>query len=110
MENATKAVGRLLMASHFHALSKVVASAAGSKVLDLGCVPGAWLQVACQQLGSHDSGGLVLGVDIQEVAVPQKFCDDRVFVLQADARLLTPDVLQQYTKDVSTDVGWAVMA
>lgn len=40
---------------------------AGGKVLDLGCVPGAWLQVSCQQLGPHDRGGLVLGVDIQEV-------------------------------------------
>jgi hypothetical protein len=38
---------------------------AGGKVLDLGCVPGAWLQVACQQLGPRDRGGLVLGVDIQ---------------------------------------------
>jgi hypothetical protein len=40
---------------------------AGAKVLDLGCVPGAWMQVACQQIGPHDRGGLVLGVDIQEV-------------------------------------------
>jgi 23S rRNA U2552 (ribose-2'-O)-methylase RlmE/FtsJ len=38
---------------------------AGGKVLDLGCVPGAWLQVACQQLGPRERGGLVLGVDIQ---------------------------------------------
>lgn len=37
----------------------------GSKVLDLGCSPGAWLQVACQQLGPPDRGGTVLGVDIQ---------------------------------------------
>jgi hypothetical protein len=39
----------------------------GAKVLDLGCVPGAWLQVACQQLGPNERGGLVLGIDIQEV-------------------------------------------
>ncbi|WIA19425.1 hypothetical protein OEZ85_004043 [Tetradesmus obliquus] len=71
----------------------------GGKVLDLGCVPGAWLQVACQQLGPRDRGGLVLGVDIQEVSIPPKFCDDRVSVLQADARLLTPEVLQAYTTD-----------
>ncbi|KAF8058916.1 rlmE [Scenedesmus sp. PABB004] len=71
----------------------------GGKVLDLGCVPGAWLQVACQQLGPRERGGLVLGVDIQEVSVPPKHCDDRVYVLQADARLLTPDVLRQYTAD-----------
>lgn len=78
---------------------------AGGKVLDLGCVPGAWLQVACQQLGPRDRGGLVLGVDIQEVSIPQKHCDDRVFVLQADARMLTPEVLEQYTQDVSVVVS-----
>jgi hypothetical protein len=43
------------------------AAAAGAKVLDLGCVPGAWMQVACKELGPHDRGGLVLGIDIQEV-------------------------------------------
>jgi len=37
-----------------------------------------------------------------QVVVPQRFCDDRVQVLQADARLLTPAVLKQYTTDVST--------
>jgi hypothetical protein len=25
------------------------------------------MQVACQQIGPHDRGGLVLGIDIQEV-------------------------------------------
>jgi hypothetical protein len=39
---------------------------------------------------------------LQEVSLPPKFCDDRVAVLQADARLLTPDVLQAYTADVSS--------
>lgn len=75
-------------------------SSTGGKVLDLGCVPGAWLQVSCQQLGLRDKGGLVLGVDIQDVSIPPKHCDDRVYVLQADARQLTPDVFQQYTQDV----------
>jgi 23S rRNA U2552 (ribose-2'-O)-methylase RlmE/FtsJ len=37
----------------------------GGRVLDLGCSPGAWLQVACRELGPRDKGGLVLGVDIQ---------------------------------------------
>ena len=77
----------------------------GSKVLDLGCVPGAWLQVACQQLGPKEAGGLVLGLDIQEVSVPKKFCDDRVKVLQQDARLLTPEILTEYTQDVSGGAG-----
>lgn len=33
--------------------------------------------------------------------VPPRFCDDRVQVLQADARLLTPAILERYTTDVS---------
>ena len=37
----------------------------GGRVLDLGCHPGAWLQVACGALGPPGRGGLVLGVDIQ---------------------------------------------
>jgi hypothetical protein len=40
-------------------------AAAGGTVLDLGCSPGAWMQVACQQLGPPERGGTVLGVDIQ---------------------------------------------
>ncbi|QHN78883.1 Ribosomal RNA large subunit methyltransferase E [Arachis hypogaea] len=38
---------------------------AGSSVLDLGCAPGAWLQVACQSLGPPNHGGSVLGIDLK---------------------------------------------
>ncbi|CAM8990782.1 unnamed protein product [Rhodiola kirilowii] len=37
----------------------------GSSVLDLGCAPGAWLQVACQSLGPLKNGGLVVGIDVK---------------------------------------------
>jgi 23S rRNA U2552 (ribose-2'-O)-methylase RlmE/FtsJ len=37
----------------------------GAAVLDLGCAPGAWLQVACQNLGPLEKGGLVVGVDVK---------------------------------------------
>ncbi|KAL2620520.1 hypothetical protein R1flu_000725 [Riccia fluitans] len=37
----------------------------GSSVLDLGCAPGAWLQVACQSLGPLAKSGAVVGVDIK---------------------------------------------
>jgi 23S rRNA (uridine2552-2'-O)-methyltransferase len=36
----------------------------GDKVLDLGCAPGAWLQVAAEIVGPR---GLVVGIDLQEV-------------------------------------------
>ncbi|PSC74281.1 ribosomal RNA methyltransferase mitochondrial isoform X1 [Micractinium conductrix] len=63
----------------------------GGAVLDLGCHPGAWLQVACESLGPTKRGGRVIGVDIQETRRPDKFCDDRVEIVQADARELGPE-------------------
>ncbi|KAM1053881.1 hypothetical protein ACFX2I_001295 [Malus domestica] len=50
----------------------------GSSVLDLGCAPGAWLQVACQSLGPLKNGGLVVGIDLKKVKVPADHCDSRV--------------------------------
>ena len=38
---------------------------AGMHVLDLGCSPGAWLQVACQALSPPHRKGCVIGVDLQ---------------------------------------------
>ena len=37
---------------------------AGSKVIDIGCAPGGWLQVASDLAGTR---GLVVGVDIAQV-------------------------------------------
>ncbi|KAF3778670.1 Ribosomal RNA large subunit methyltransferase E [Nymphaea thermarum] len=39
--------------------------APGDSVLDLGCAPGAWLQVACQSLGHLKNGGAVVGIDLK---------------------------------------------
>lgn len=38
----------------------------GDKVLDLGCAPGSWLQVASRIVGPS---GLVVGIDLQETAI-----------------------------------------
>ncbi|KAL4188775.1 hypothetical protein AMTRI_Chr08g203750 [Amborella trichopoda] len=70
----------------------------GASVLDLGCAPGAWLQVACQSLGPLKNGGAVVGVDLKKVKVPQLHCDARVQTVCADvmnlmrpqARALSP--------------------
>lgn len=62
---------------------KVIAR--GARVLDLGCAPGAWLQVACQHLGPPKSGGIVIGIDLKPVKVPPKHCDQRVVAIQGDA-------------------------
>ncbi|KAL4576280.1 hypothetical protein LXL04_012372 [Taraxacum kok-saghyz] len=56
----------------------------GSSVLDLGCAPGAWLQVACQSLGPLKNGGAVVGIDLKKVKVPSTHCDSRVSTICAD--------------------------
>ena len=67
----------------------------GGVVLDLGCSPGAWLQVACRALGPPAAGGRVLGIDLKRVDVPSlaPHADRRVTALLADARSLTPAAL-----------------
>ncbi|KAL2317223.1 hypothetical protein Fmac_031099 [Flemingia macrophylla] len=57
-------------------------------VLDLGCAPGAWLQVACQSLGPIAAGGSVLGVDTKKIKPPPLHCDSRVRTLSADVTTL----------------------
>lgn len=39
----------------------------GDRVLDLGCAPGSWLQVASEVVGPR---GVVVGVDLQEIRAP----------------------------------------
>ncbi|XP_023757268.1 uncharacterized protein LOC111905758 isoform X2 [Lactuca sativa] len=56
----------------------------GSSVVDLGCAPGAWLQVACQSLGPLKNGGVVVGIDLKKVKVPSTHCDSRVSTVCAD--------------------------
>ncbi|KAJ1389406.1 SANT/Myb domain [Sesbania bispinosa] len=59
-----------------------------SSVLDLGCAPGAWLQVACQSLGPFHNGGFILGIDLKKVKVPPLHCDSRVQTISADVMTL----------------------
>ncbi|KAK7300734.1 hypothetical protein RJT34_11583 [Clitoria ternatea] len=60
-----------------------------SSVLDLGCAPGAWLQVACQSLGPFNNGGSVLGIDLKKVKPPHLHCDSRVRTISADVTTLS---------------------
>mmetsp|Transcript_12700 Transcript_12700/g.32045 ORF Transcript_12700/g.32045 Transcript_12700/m.32045 type:complete len:175 (+) Transcript_12700:146-670(+) len=83
----------------------------GGSVLDLGCHPGAWLQVVCQSLGPSHAGGAVLGVDLQETAMPEKLCDNRVSIWQADARELKLRALRDFQPKVATNrLPWFPLA
>ncbi|KAK9843201.1 hypothetical protein WJX74_008578 [Apatococcus lobatus] len=66
----------------------------GDWVLDLGCSPGAWLQVACQLLGPLHCGGSVIGIDIKDTALPLVGCDDRVMAIKEDVRTMSHDDFQ----------------
>ena len=77
-----------LKLSEIHEKFKVVKP---PHVLDLGCHPGAWLQVACKALGPRDyprgvgGGGVVYGVDLRETETDgMRFVDARVVTAQRD--------------------------
>lgn len=78
----------------------------GASVLDLGCAPGAWLQVACQCLGPLARGGAVVGVDIKKVKVPPHHCDERVRTLSADVLKTSPRDLAKLSP---TGMGFSVI-
>ncbi len=63
--------------------------AQGMSVLDIGCYPGGWLQVASQKVGPR---GLVVGVDLREV-LP---LGDNVRILRGDVtdRNFTEEMLE----------------
>ncbi|MFP4475579.1 MAG: RlmE family RNA methyltransferase [Desulfatibacillaceae bacterium] len=61
----------------------------GHKVLDLGCAPGSWLLYAAKVASP---GGHVLGIDIQEVQLPE---NTPARVMQADIFDLSPAQLEE---------------
>src|ERR671936_90687 len=40
----------------------------GRRVVDLGCAPGGWTQVAVERVGARNGRGAVVGVDLAETA------------------------------------------
>jgi 23S rRNA (uridine2552-2'-O)-methyltransferase len=60
---------------------------AGHKVLDLGCAPGAWLQVASQIVGPR---GQIVGIDLKEV---RETIGPNVQILQGDIYETPADTL-----------------
>lgn len=76
----------------------------GARVLDLGCAPGAWLQVACQAIGPRRAGGCVVGIDLKPTRPPNRFIDDRVRILEGDAFEISAEELLQSAGGKSFDV------
>jgi len=62
--------------------------APGDRVVDLGCWPGGWLQVAARAVGSR---GRVVGVDLRPIEPPLEL--PNVWCLEGD--LAEPDVLDR---------------
>ncbi|CAG9463591.1 unnamed protein product [Pedinophyceae sp. YPF-701] len=56
----------------------------GGRVLDLGCFPGSWMQVACEALGPPKRKGLLVGIDLKATPKPPRV-DSRARILQGDA-------------------------
>ncbi|MDX2115282.1 MAG: RlmE family RNA methyltransferase [Planctomycetota bacterium] len=61
---------------------------AGDRVLDLGCAPGAWLQVAAEIAGPD---GVVVGIDLKPVEAPMP---ENVFHLVGDVYTADPAQLR----------------
>jgi 23S rRNA (uridine2552-2'-O)-methyltransferase len=75
----------------FHLIKK------NDSVLDIGCAPGGWMQVARQIVGEP---GYVLGVDIQEIA---PFREENVDFLQKD--IVNDDIIDEIrNKNAAFDV------
>lgn len=61
----------------------------GARVLDLGCAPGAWLQIASEIVGPE---GRVLGIDLQEV---RESIAENVRTIQGDVYTTDPAQLTE---------------
>ena len=60
-----------------------------ARVLDCGCAPGSWLQVAAKRVGA---GGIVVGIDLKEI---DPLPDDNVFIIAGDlTRIMTEQLLE----------------
>lgn len=68
----------------------------GSRVLDLGCAPGAWVQVALPLVGER---GCVVGVDLEKIE-PSTLSNPRFRFIHGDAFKLKPEDIPEAPFDV----------
>jgi len=67
-----------------------------NRVLDLGCAPGSWLLYISQKVGNK---GKVIGVDIEEIKIPQK--TNVIFVKKSISDLKESDFKDKFEVVVS---------
>lgn len=68
----------------------------GDAVLDIGCAPGSWLQVASEVVGSR---GVVVGIDLKEVDLERARLGENVRTIVADANDIAPSDLLDLASD-----------
>jgi 23S rRNA (uridine2552-2'-O)-methyltransferase len=100
----------------YHIISK------GNRVVDLGCAPGGWLQVACEIV---DSDGKVVGVDIKtieplsgvefirgDITDPQTAEKILAVVPEVDVVIsdMSPNITGHYSMDHARSIGLAESA
>ncbi len=76
----------------------------GDAVLDCGCAPGSWLQVAAECVGSH---GVVVGVDLNPVqpSLPEV----NIHTIEGDLREIAPGELLSLLNEGGTESGFNVV-
>jgi 23S rRNA (uridine2552-2'-O)-methyltransferase len=63
---------------------------AGARVLDLGCAPGAWLQIASEAVGPR---GVVVGIDLKDIRGGGASIAPNVTTIQGDIYATAPELL-----------------
>jgi 23S rRNA (uridine2552-2'-O)-methyltransferase len=78
---------------------------AGARVLDCGCAPGSWLQVAARRVGDH---GVVVGIDRQPLKQPP--AESHVHAMAGDIFAVDPATLRDLAGGQPFDVILSDMA
>ena len=76
-----------------------------NRVLDCGCAPGSWVQVAIKKVGNQ---GIVVGIDL--CAIEHIFHEENVHIIQGDLREVAHEQLLAHLQTGKFDVILSDMA
>ncbi len=80
----------------------------GDRVLDLGCAPGSWIQVAAKIVGAKGGvirGGCVVGIDLQPVSLPGVGPGERGSKALPGVTTLVGDIFATSAEDLMAPAG-----